>query len=372
MAGIERRPKDFRVVWRQNGVKQFEQFPTEKAAERFRLLVEAHGNRWPRGWIKHHGFVEHHSDAPTFSEWAGRAIASRSRANARTRHDYTRDVELHIEPTFGDVPLDLISREMVGNWLIAMSRAAGSDKTVKNVHGLASSIMEDAIRAELITRNPFKGAFGTLPQVRTEEMVFLTRPEFDVLLAGTVEAYRPLVATLGMTGLRWSEATALQCADVNVHTRRLSVVRAWKRTPENYFVLGEPKSNRSRRTITLPASLAATLHPLVTGADPGGFVFRSKMDRPIRHANFRQRVWLPAVKALQEANVPKSPRIHDLRHSHASWLIAAGVPLPAIQRRLGHESITTTVDRYGHLAPEMDDVITQALDGTDHDGEVLE
>jgi integrase len=64
---------------------------------------------------------------------------------------------------------------------------------------------------------------------------------------------------------------------------------------------------------------------------------------------------------MQAAGIDKTPRIHDLRHSHASWLIAAGVPLPAIQRRLGHESITTTIDRYGHLAPEMDDTIVAAL-----------
>ncbi|MCA0329475.1 MAG: tyrosine-type recombinase/integrase [Actinobacteria bacterium] len=52
--------------------------------------------------------------------------------------------------------------------------------------------------------------------------------------------------------------------------------------------------------------------------------------------------------------------MHDLRHSHASWLIAAGVPLPVIQRRLGHESIQTTVDVYGHLAPDALEIAAQA------------
>ncbi len=54
--------------------------------------------------------------------------------------------------------------------------------------------------------------------------------------------------------------------------------------------------------------------------------------------------------------------MHDLRHSHASWLIAAKVPLPAIQGRLGHESITTTVDRYGHLLDALDDEVVAAVD----------
>lgn len=60
--------------------------------------------------------------------------------------------------------------------------------------------------------------------------------------------------------------------------------------------------------------------------------------------------------------LPRRPRIHDLRHTHVSWLIAAGVPLPAIQRRLGHESITTTIDRYGHLAPELHQAAADAAD----------
>ncbi|MEU6668034.1 tyrosine-type recombinase/integrase [Streptomyces sp. NPDC046727] len=58
----------------------------------------------------------------------------------------------------------------------------------------------------------------------------------------------------------------------------------------------------------------------------------------------------------------KRPRFHDLRHSHAAWLIAAKVPLPAIQARLGHESITTTVDRYGHLLDALDDEVMAAAE----------
>ena len=55
---------------------------------------------------------------------------------------------------------------------------------------------------------------------------------------------------------------------------------------------------------------------------------------------------------MKAAGLDPRPRVHDLRHSHASALIAAGIPLPVIQRRLGHESIQTTVDTYGHLAPD--------------------
>jgi len=61
------------------------------------------------------------------------------------------------------------------------------------------------------------------------------------------------------------------------------------------------------------------------------------------------------VERARALGLEKDTRIHDLRHTHASWLIAAGRPLPSIQRRLGHESITTTVDTYGHLMMEVDE-----------------
>jgi integrase len=86
---------------------------------------------------------------------------------------------------------------------------------------------------------------------------------------------------------------------------------------------------------------------------------------PVRIHNFNPNVWRPAVVRAREAGLVKQPRLHDLRHTNASWLIQAGVPLPVIQRHLGHESIQTTVDRYGHvdraLSRVVADVVGRAL-----------
>lgn len=69
---------------------------------------------------------------------------------------------------------------------------------------------------------------------------------------------------------------------------------------------------------------------------------------------FHAHRWRLALDAANTAGLTKRPRVHDLRHTHASWLIAGKVPLPVIQARPGHESITTTVDRYGHLLDSSD------------------
>lgn len=81
-----------------------------------------------------------------------------------------------------------------------------------------------------------------------------------------------------------------------------------------------------------------------------------------RHSSFYDRRWLPALAAANARGLVKRPRIHDLRHTHVAWLIAGHAPLPAIQRRLGHKSITTTIDRYGHLLPEIDLDLLAAID----------
>jgi integrase len=94
---------------------------------------------------------------------------------------------------------------------------------------------------------------------------------------------------------------------------------------------------------------------------PDDLVFVNRQGRPVSQSTFLVHVWQPAVRAfagdvqVDGKWVPgpgKRPRVHDLRHSHASWQIAAGIPLTWLQVRLGHESISTTSDVYGHLSPD--------------------
>ena len=80
--------------------------------------------------------------------------------------------------------------------------------------------------------------------------------------------------------------------------------------------------------------------------------------KPLRHSNFRQRVWLPALKTVSLEGL----RIHDLRHTCASLMISAGAHPKAVQAQLGHSSITVTMDRYGHLFPSDQEDLANRLD----------
>jgi len=122
--------------------------------------------------------------------------------------------------------------------------------------------------------------------------------------------------------------------------------------------VGQPKTRGSRRTLSLPQPVLAALAAHLADRT-GELVFTSPDGQPLRRSNFHGRVWTPAVRA---AGLVPPPRFHDLRHTHVALLIAAGVPVKAIQERLGHASIVMTMDRYGHLLEVVDEQLLAALD----------
>jgi integrase len=83
-------------------------------------------------------------------------------------------------------------------------------------------------------------------------------------------------------------------------------------------------------------------------------VFTSRPGLPLHNGDFYTHVWRKLMKALAAEDIAPF-RFHDLRHTHVAWLVAGGAPLPHIRARLGHESITTTIDTYGHLLPAGDE-----------------
>lgn len=124
----------------------------------------------------------------------------------------------------------------------------------------------------------------------------------------------------------------------------------------------QPKTKTSARTVAVPATLARELdHHLrswpATGDDQ--LVFTAPEGCALRRNNFRRRVWLPAVRS----SVGGELRFHDLRHTHAALLIAEGEDPYVISKRLGHASIKTTYDIYGHLFEGQDDAAANRLDG---------
>lgn len=321
---------------------------------------------------------------PTVAEYAERYIASKSGVEGKTLDHYRLYLRVSINPVMGELPIDAVLPERIATWINSQVDERYAAKTVKNRHGFLSAMFQSAVNDGLIAKNPC--ARTRLPSSEQREMVFLSPAEFETLYSCIPEFWRPLVRFLAATGCRFGEATALRPADFDLDARTVRISRAWKSSQAKGWYIGPPKTARSRRTISLPLSLIPLLRPLVDSDRE--WVFENMHGGPVRQPKFYANTWEPARRlangkqpfvgadgeekaAVHDTDwkrppvmhpIRKWPRVHDLRHTHASWLINDGVPLNVVQRRLGHESITTTVDTYGHLAPDMMFTAADAFD----------
>lgn len=401
MASIRKRVRRdgstaYQVRWREGGSRegapQSEVFDSEPEAKQFQALVDAHGQHWPHGWVKGEGFVQPGEQdggktAVTFDAWAEHFVETLTGVEVRTRHDYRRDIRNHFLPFFGGKDVcdpEAITPSDIRRWVnkLESGEKAGkspqqwirkpiSAKTLANLHGLLYAIFQSAVEAQPQLRAANPCARTRLPRVDDgieDEMVFLEREEFAYVRAAMATICKgdavDLIDLMVGTGLRWGEISALQVRDITVrgNHRVLRVQRAWKRQEDNTFLLGKPKTKKSRRSVVLSPALVEIVQRNIKGKKPEDFVFTTARGNAWRHGNFYNRRWLPAVSLAQEKGLTKKPRPHDLRHTHVAWLITANVPLPAIQARLGHESITTTLDRYGHLVQHLDDEVAAAVE----------
>lgn len=327
------------VLYRHNGKQTSTSFPDEKQAGRFRDLVGSIGPDRALE-VAEISATQRTMSTLTVAEYLDRHIAGLSGVEKKTIIEYRRYAKNDIGPALGAIPLSKLTRADVAAWVNAMTDAGAARGTIANKTGLLSGALKRAVEDGHLAGNPCEGV--RLPRTEQQEMVFLTRDEFRILKAAFSARYQPLVEFLVASGCRASEALALRPSDVDRQAGTVRIARAWKRTASGYDI-GAPKTRKSTRTINVPRTVLDQLDYsrewLFTGSNGG----------PVRLYSWRANVWYKTLSKAKKNGLEKSPRIHDMRHTCASWMIQAGVPLPVIQDHLGHESIKTTVDLYGHL-----------------------
>lgn len=377
--------------FRHNGRQTSETFDTARGRDRFVRNVNTLGLDAALDLLDDSASTK--ETMPTLGEWAERCIgllSGVSEATPRRYRAYMRNDFADLAP----IPLDSISDEVITRWIQRAEKAGASPKTIANKHGFLSGILAQAVGRHLEANPCTKSARG-LPAVHDAEMVFLDADDIATLLQYIPGHYRPLVTMLLATGLRWSEATALTVGDIDVRRRVVKVTKAWKKRDGAGWYIGPPKSRKGTREVPLARQLLGELEPLLDRpADARLFTTPSGTD--VRHAVFYQYIWKPAVRlanglpaadpdskdrrrvsalfkgvkpAGPEARMGKRPRPHDCRHTAASWWLASGIDLLTVQRTMGHESLQTTADRYGHLLPSrvaeasaaMSSLLAQAL-----------
>lgn len=233
-----------------------------------------------------------------------------------------------------------------------------SPKSVQNIHRVMHRALEDAVRWGLIPRNPAASARPSAkPQHR--EMAVWTAAEMRRFLQHIAEDRLAALWTVAATtGMRRSELLGLTWRQVDLEAARLSVVRAAVEVGSQ-VVYADPKTARSRRQIALDPQTVKVLRAwrrrqaenrLAYGAGwaSGDSVFTREDGVPVRPAWVSRRFDTLAA----EVGLPRI-RFHDLRHSHATLALQAGVHPKVVADRLGHSSVKMTMDVYSHAIPAL-------------------
>ena len=335
-------------------------FATEKAAMQAAVRAEialAEGT-----WI------DPRAGRITFKEYAHNVWLPARHLEVTTQAAYASNLRVHFIPFFGDYPLARIMPTTVQEWVNqagkprqvdGKTRKGLSARSIVKYHVMLHSIFARAVADRLITFNPCEAT--DLPKVITTKSRTLTPDEYTRLLEQIPPRFTAMVMTAIETGLRWGELVALRPRHIDPHVRTITVQEtivevSAKDSPtgERMIVKPYPKDDEPR-TLAVSQDLidALTARVRQLGFGPGDLLFPSSETaggKPLSRATFNTRYWRPAV---QRSGINFNVRMHDLRHAHASWLLAGGADLLSVMERMGHAQIMTT-QKYLHTLPDAD------------------
>jgi integrase len=296
---------------------------------------------------------------PTVAQWMEIYLAEVAAAKVRpsTLHRYREEVEHHIGPLLGRLRLDkLTPAHITGFYRDRMTvLSAGS---VRRLHANLRRALNIAVRWQLIHSNPV--ALVDPPSIPHSEVKPYDLAEARAFLKAVQGRRLEARWVIGIAlGLRQGEVLGLRWDDVDLTNGTLRVVAQLQRDAETgRLVRVETKTARSRRTLPLPESVRTVLREHrerqtterldADSWEDETLVFTTRLGTPIHPRNdyrsFRE--------LIRQANL-RRVRIHDLRHTAASVLLAQGVPARVVMEILGHSQISVTLNTYAHVAPEV-------------------
>ena len=265
---------------------------------------------------------------------------------------YRGFVRNHISPAIGGVTVRQLSPANVLFLQSEMERRGASPRLRQMVHTMLRRVLRDAVQWGMLARNPCD--LVERPRAPREEASYLDTGQVRTLLAAARgDPLEALIVLAVTTGLRQGELLGLQWGDVDLRAGTLAVRRQLLEGDKGRPVLGELKTARSRRLVVLPEIAVGALRRhkagLAVAQHPTALVFTGSRGCPLRKTNLLRRWYHPLVA---KAGLPRS-RFHDLRHTHATLLLSQGVHPKVVQERLGHASVTMTLDTYSHVTPSL-------------------
>jgi len=294
-----------------------------------------------------------------------------------TYDSYVQHVECHIVPHIGTVKLQKLSGSQVNALYAKLAETGKKDTktglcpmTIHHVHSCLHKACKDAVRWGHISRNPLDAADP--PRKKgdgTKEMRTWAKEHLKAFLSAMKEErLYALWHTIAMTGMRRGEAIGLRWCDVDLEAGRLAVRRALIPSAREVIV-SEPKTVKGRRVIALDPGTVEVLkgqaaHQLDEQLNQGvtwvetGLVFTQENGEALDPESV-SRYWRQAVRMSMLPQI----RLHDLRHTHATLALQAGIHPKVVSERLGHATISITLDTYSHATPALQEEAAALIAG---------
>jgi integrase len=295
----------------------------------------------------------------TFGKWVDEWWSTSVHLRSATRTRYERDLKLHIRPRFEQTQLAKITPRDVRAWLSEMQAQGLPASSIRRRFSVFRKITGDAVAMDMLARTPCR---GVKPPADTPlDITVLSAEDIAQLAAAMPEWCRTWVWFAAYTGLRWSEMIGLARRDIDPVHRRVTVRRQIVEVGSRFEGFGEPKTAAGRRTVDLPRFLCEMLNEqLAERGQPGpeGLVFVNTRGNPPHLSSFTSQTWKKARERVGRPDL----RWHDLRHTAVALAIANGAHPKMVQERMGHASISVTLDRYGHLFPSLGVAVADGLE----------
>jgi integrase len=291
------------------------------------------------------------------ADWMGQGNFS-----PKTAQLYELLLRLHLEPTFGDMPIGDIRQEDVRTWRVARLRAGQQQErpfgpvTVAKAYRLLRAILNTAVRDKRIRESPcqIRGA----DKESSPERPVLSIPEVYRLADAIEPRYRALVLLATFGNLRWGELAGLRRRNLDLENRSVRVSETVYELGQ--LVKGKPKSEASVRKVMLPNLIIPDLQRHLdwyAAHGPDGFVFVGAKGAQLRRSNFSK----PWARGLAKAGIDAELHFHDLRHTGNTLTGEAGASLAELMSRMGHSS-PRAARVYLHARQERDVQLATALD----------
>ena len=304
--------------------------------------------------------------ADYLNEWIAGLPASGRRPS--TIASYAANVRVNVLPTLGGVELQSLTALQLDALYSSLLARGLSMRSVRYVHTIIGKALADAERKGIVARNVARLATPPAASAtRAPDMQFWTPAQLRAFLSG-IEGHHhyPILRLAAMTGMRRGELCGLRWGDVDLDAGTISVQKSTVAIAGK-VVAGDVKTKRSRRVLDIDAATTAALRRWRTtqleqrmlmgaGWSDTGLVFTDPTGagwKPDTVSQAFDRLVTPAKKATRAEIEARPPRIrfHDLRHTHATHLLAAGVNIKVASERLGHASVAFTLDVYAHVMP---------------------